>query len=135
MTKNLDFVLTDRPVNGTAARMLSKGVHYEPQKEASRFHSEFPISTVPVPKQPGFIDLTGVTFGRMKVVGYVGRFMNGNRGMWLVRCACGRYETRSSHAIKNPQREDSCTYCDYLDLIKTDFARLRKLGLKIDERT
>jgi hypothetical protein len=44
----------------------------------------------------------------------------GNNGaLWIVRCVCGKYETRKSKAIKNIlNAHDHCSYCDNNLLLK-----------------
>jgi hypothetical protein len=42
-----------------------------------------------IPRDSRFKDLTGQTFGRLKVLQYVGKSKNGSR--WICRCECGNH--------------------------------------------
>ena len=96
------------PVDRVALRVMLPGVHYEPAKKSNQ-----PIWE-DRPRTTGFPglkkdDLTGKTQGRLKVIGYFGK------KHWLVKCNCGRYETRKAPAIKNPNnRGDRRQICRHL---------------------
>lgn len=47
------------------------------------------------PTPPGITDLTGLTFGLVTVVG----FTDDDRARWLVRCACGYEDIRTTKAL------------------------------------
>lgn len=46
------------------------------------------VRLVDTPKDPRFVDITGQTFGRLQVIGYMGKARN-NHSLWLCRCDCG----------------------------------------------
>jgi hypothetical protein len=56
------------------------------------------------------IDLTGRTFGRMKVIGlYAERNPNlKQKATWVVRCSCGVYEVCKARTINNPKNSNHC---------------------------
>ena len=111
MQKNRFFDVSLRPVNSTAARVVSRGVHYDSSKKIVQRHWDVPPPVRPVPKDPSLQDLTGVKFGRFTVLGF---YAEGN-GLWVVRCACGDYETRRTKSIKNPNNDqDRCENCRQL---------------------
>lgn len=65
-------------------------------------------------------NLTGRTFGRMRVAGLLDEPGTGNkRAKWVVQCNCGNYELRSARAIKNAKRSrpDMCRVCNHLNQI------------------
>ena len=66
-------------------------------------------------------DLTNVRFGKFVVIGFLTkrRKKNGtDKKIWLVKCDCGRYETRRSKAILNPKNSnDKCKVCRDNDFI------------------
>ena len=117
MSRDNDFLFTHKPVNKTASRVLSGGEHYEPRKKLNQFHSIAPLPTKSF-SGPKSLDLTGAKFGRFTVIGFLGK-SKARPGLWLVRCACGHYETRRSPAIKNPDNhDDCCSYCRNLKDLK-----------------
>lgn len=109
-----DFVYTSKPINAEAAKVLQKGEHYESKKKINQVSSENPITTTPFPG-PKSDDLTGRSIGRLTVIGYRGGGSPTAKKcgcLWVVRCACGRYETRRTKAIKNVKNDvDCCQYC------------------------
>lgn len=107
------------PIDRVAARVIRPGIHYEKQLPDGCKHWREVQPTIPFVVQrhnPQSRDLTGERFGLFTVVGYLGRVgpLQGGRrtAMWLVRCACGDYESRSAKAIKNTANaEDRCIVC------------------------
>ena len=55
-----------------------------------------------------FIDLTGQTFGALAVLERINTNKKGR--FWLVRCACGNVEDRTSIALRN-QGAKYCREC------------------------
>jgi hypothetical protein len=116
-----DAVLASVPQDATAGKVTSRGVHYDPKIDvkARKYsdvptHSDAPSKCVPVPNVPNFVNLTGRKFGRLTVVGYLGRLnpKNEKKSSWLCRCVCGDYATRKAASIKNPNNaEDCCAKC------------------------
>ena len=106
------------PVNKQAAIVTSKGYQYDPTKIIDQDHWDSPPPTKPVKhNQP---DLTGIRFGKLAVVGVYEKTRRGTK--WVVRCSCGRYESRYSKAIKkSSNRNDMCCLCrhhEYITRIK-----------------
>lgn len=104
-----------RPVNKTAATVAGgtsqarAPVAIVPE---SRQHWQTPPRTIQI--EPNEADLTGRRFGRMVVVGKFSRGEGKLKPTWLVRCACGDYETRKSRAINNPiNTDDKCVQCEF----------------------
>lgn len=106
-----DRIAASTPLNATAARVTSQnGDHYEPeQKIGTQQHWTAPPRCVKGPDVPGFIDLTGKRFGSLTTIGFLGG--NNKRGLWLVRCDCGDYESRRTKTVKNGKPEDCCQKC------------------------
>ena len=122
MDKNYEFVFTNKSINKTASKVLSKGEHFESNKKISHtaYHSEV---SLPTKKFPGPIkdDLTGYKFGRFVVIGYLGKRKDKTKALWLVRCNCGHYEIRKTKVIKSKKNIDACCdYCNYLEYIKSN---------------
>jgi hypothetical protein len=113
----IEVGLTHVPLNGTAARVTSKGFQYKPDKKINAAHWREPPPTKKFPSLSKN-DLTGIKFGRFTVVGY----LRDMRKRWLVRCVCGAFESRTAKAIRNPKNEeDRCQICRHT-------AHLRKRG-------
>ena len=132
MSNVFDKLLTSRPVNSAAARVLGSGVHYEPQKTIIQRHWTAPPQVKPLTAEQRanvqFEDLTGASFGRFKVIGYLGKMGEGKGSppLWLVRCVCGDYESRTKKSIRNPEnRGDRCEKCRALSHLKRHEAYLR----------
>lgn len=113
------------PINKTAARVVSAGEQYVPNKKhGSYLHSELPLPTRRIPSDAP--DLRGIRFGSFRVVG-LGEQGVGRRGNapWVVRCDCGRYEHRTAKAIRNPRNtEDACNICRHTAFLKRRMAYL-----------
>jgi hypothetical protein len=126
------------PVDRTAALVTSKrrgkydDTAHIPQ---TRWHSEVPPPMRhPDPGMRPGTNLTGRRFGWLTVVGQLDYKAadrdSGKRrrhgAHWVVRCDCGKYETRFRKGLTNPKnKEDRCAACwklarmkrhrDYLD--------------------
>lgn len=112
---NLADFYARKPVNKTAATVISTGTHFIPQKKIQTNDSDLPLAIRPLTKSElwhkDFRDLTGRRVGRFTVLGASLDFPK----HWVVRCACGRYSTRRSRAIKNPENtQDRCEHCRHL---------------------
>lgn len=118
---DMDAVAPLMPSDKTAAVVGGKGVHYEFSALPTRAHSATPLSTRAASAQersnPSFSDLSGLQFGRMRVVGIAERTTNDGMN-WVVRCVCGNYETRKAKVIRkciadNEPDDDRaiCSWC------------------------
>ena len=47
-----------------------------------------------------FIDLTGITFGRLSVISYAGKIKGNKYHYWNCQCSCGKMTTAASAALK-----------------------------------
>jgi len=113
------FNRTACPINVTAAKVLFKGEDFTPDKKILTAHSYSPFPTRLVPKNS--VDLTGESVGRLTVIGLAEK-----RGMWVVRCDCGRYTMRRAKAIRNQNNTyDRCDACRHLLFLKRESAYLR----------
>ena len=116
-------------VNSTAARVISKGVHYEPQLKKLRtpdICQKEPLQTIKLTwEQLGlnkktFPDLTGQSNGRMDVIGYYGKTNKKQKGKWVCKCKCGNYTLREAAAIKRWKdgSNDCCRECRHLESLR-----------------
>lgn len=116
--------------NRVAANVVKRGTHFTPKlKDAPGFvHAKERPPTVPY-LGPRHTDLTGIRFGHFTVIGVYQRQKERAGGKrrnaktkgasWLVRCACGAYETRKAKSIKNPNNShDRCRECRAVAYIK-----------------
>lgn len=115
-------VASSAPVDRVAARGMGKGVapiSRPDDPSPGKRESDTPMRTEPFPGLDCH-DITGKTFGRFTVVGFLfaGK-ANPNGTPWVVRCSCGRYAVRRSKSMRrNPQRM-MCRECDYRNQLAT----------------
>lgn len=110
-----DAILASAPLNATAGRVTAKGWEYTPDIAASAQEWDGPPEIVRPSethlRNPCFVDLTGVKYGRLVVLGMM-QETSGNSALWVCRCACGKYVGRRAKAIKT-QKGDRCVGCDH----------------------
>lgn len=108
------------PINKAAAIAISKGTHFNHElKDAAK--DLYWINPKPMIEfdQP-LPDLTGVKFGRLTVLGFLGG------KSWQVRCSCGLYSSRRRKAILNKDNNvDACTECANIAYIKRTYHYLK----------
>jgi hypothetical protein len=101
-------IVTSRPVDGTAARVVAQGPKgYDSGKKILQALSPTPFATIPLPANaPSLVDLTGWRRGKLTVIGFHGK------KRWVCRCVCGYYTLRSARALKNEHNiQDMCDRC------------------------
>lgn len=111
------------PVDKLARRVTLGGIRYVPHKTIENAHSPTPLAIRPAnfreKSNPNFVDLTGRKVGTMKVLG----ISADHKKTWVVRCVCGKYETRSSKAIMNINNTgDCCQWCRQLKYLQREDA-------------
>lgn len=108
-----------RPINATAARVVSAGTHYTPNKR----HGSEVFEVRPPVRQatrrdrsvPGYSDLAGVRRGRLVVVG----LSESAALKWVMRCDCGSYVIRTNKAARNEANDaDACEECRHVLYLK-----------------
>lgn len=114
-----------RPINATAAMVVSNGTHFNSSKKIQELESDIPHETKKIPF--GVEDLTETRFGRFTVKGLFAF----KKGRWVVRCVCGIYSIRKAKAIKNPLNNiDRCGKCMEQLFIKRRF-HYEKTGIDL----
>lgn len=125
MDNAFDKVLASRPVNAQTARVMGKGFEYTPAKKITQRHWSSPPEFGQKPTEPNFSDCTGHRFGRFTVVGYFGS-KKGGGSLWVCRCSCGDYETRSGKSVRNQANTaDRCENCRHLQFLQRQADWLR----------
>ena len=123
--------LHSKPINKTAALVVSKGYAYSSTKKISGTECSiaFPIENTENHKRSNYVDdLAGKRFGRLTAKGICVR----TRGMWSCRCDCGMYVLRKAKAVKNPNNKlDCCSECRHLLHLKRE-AHYRECGKNKD---
>lgn len=114
------------PVDKTAYR-VTRDQHVDDSYEIKNKDQKLGVSYWKAPKlmsnPPREYDVTGVKFGFMTVIGYLGK------GKWQCKCKCGNYTSRRYKAITNPNNDvDACEECRELAYIKRtyDFCKTGK---------
>ncbi len=130
------------PNDRTAATVTSESRDTPEERGYTRPHWKAPPAmmapTKPMLLDPTFRDLTGTAPGRFVVLGIL-VVPRGHRGpqQWVLRCACGDYETRRAKAILHPEgRPDRCEDCERLEALRrreTDKAMGRASRVTIEE--
>lgn len=121
----------DRPVDRTAARVVSRGESHEYRVCEGAVNSDLPLETrVPTPAElrtSTFRNLSGATLGRLTVIGISAT----TNARWVCRCLCGSYVMRTAKAIKTAAPDSCCHQCHLLVLAKRhEF--IRRTGKEIE---
>ncbi len=116
------------PIDSTAARVTSKGEHYQVNRKESPVQVwDTPPPTLAAPKTTE--SLIGQCHGKVTIVGYLG---SGGRGsQWLARCVCGKYAVRNGKSwrkTKNPN-DDCCPDCNAIQARKHYYERTKHFEL------
>jgi hypothetical protein len=120
-TMDWDAVAAAAPLDKAASVVRDgAGEHYDPEALGQPHWTTPPPTT----KAPGHrADLTGVSVGRLRVVGYSHSHPKGG-SRWVVRCTCGDYELRTSKAIEEPgpngTHEPMCRKCGRMEYMKRE---------------
>jgi hypothetical protein len=122
----LERVFASAPNGRTAATVTSASAdQYEsPVKPGGLHWDAQPRTRAPNARDAslhGFEDMTGRRFGRMTVIGLASERAYGSKvkGCWVVRCACGHYESRRAKAIRNPANaDDACVHCRHVAFLR-----------------
>lgn len=103
-----------RPINKTAALVVSGGQSYNFKETSPIKDSPFPLPTRPL-GQNEKEDLSGRKIGRLSVVG---RSATDN-GKWVCRCSCGTYILRKSKSLlAESGKTCPCHQCERLAVSK-----------------
>jgi hypothetical protein len=122
---DFERIAASAPINATAARQLSPGEAYTPAVTIRDYWQDMPpLKTAAQLNQsarrnPMWRDFTGMTFGRLTVLGVMVKDGNGPAS-WVCRCKCGGFCSRTSKSLKVAERGgnsfvDRCGMCDYLN--------------------
>lgn len=127
----IDQLASSVPQNRTAARVMSKGVHYDPNMAIPEtyVHEDMPPPLMPVTPElanaKSYQMYAGKTFGRWRVIGLSAEQNRKKKARWVVRCSCGRYENRKAPALRNAaENGDCCAECKHLWHIKEQYKKL-----------
>lgn len=119
------------PANKQAAMIFAGGEHYAPKGKIALLHKEVCPPLIEI--QKNWENLTGLVVGRLTAVGPT-RASPGSELRWAVRCACGKYETRTAKALKNPNNfGDRCHVCRHVANERRSY-EFHKHGREIDVR-
>jgi hypothetical protein len=107
----MEDIARNDPVDKTAARVVTSGVHYQLKgTKVAHWEACPPLRKFRGSRSPTDRNLAGKRFGSFRVMGI--HALGHKVRKWVVRCACGRYELRSGRAICNPKNtEDCCVQC------------------------
>lgn len=113
LKSSFDRLLSLNPIDKNAAEALRPGEHFSSIRRLEQVHLLNPVQCLPLPRDVQFVDRTGQKKGRMTAIGYLGS------GLWLVRCVCGRYESRRNRAFRSDKNiNDKCEECDVTEYLR-----------------
>lgn len=109
----------ERPINGTAARVMARGESFEFTENEYISDSCMPLPTREITPEmllnSSFTDLTGKVFGRFTVIG----LSISRDSKWVCRCVCGTYILRKVKGLKDGGAANSpCNQCYRLAVLK-----------------
>lgn len=113
----------ERPVNASAARVVSRGENFQYKGLETEICSPTPLALNE--SRPDGEDFTGARFGRLTVVGWIGE----GKGKWSCKCICGNYVVRRAKAIRQAAEDSSCQQC-YLMAVSKKKEFLRRTGIE-----
>jgi hypothetical protein len=116
-------IAASAPADSTAARVTSKGAHYDPSFKSCRDTWDAPPPMKPVPAVPTAQGIVGRRFGRLTVIGLRAEQNQNKRSSWVVRCVCGAYEVRKAAAIRNSDPQACCQRCEAVRRHRENYAR------------
>lgn len=121
-----DKIASSTPINAAAARVTYGGENFD-DTHLVRSSKSLQFSTCPkladlreLAKNPSFTDLTGVRYGRLRVVGALEKdgVSSSDKARWVVRCDCGDYTTQKTKTVKRASPAAMCLRCVYLRSLK-----------------
>lgn len=108
----------ERPVDKTAALVISRGESFSYRRSLTSNDSEMPLETKEIPE--GTPDFRGKKFGRMTVIGYSAT----KRKRWVCRCVCGTYTLRRLEVVEKGDEKNTCDQCNFHAInMKKEFMR------------
>ena len=126
-TTQYDRIFSSSPLNEVAGRVTAQADEvFESKKKIIQAHSDVPLPTKPFIANSKTPNLSGKSIGRLTVVGLSasGKSRPDSGALWVVRCVCGRYETRRTKSIlKETNTHDSCDECRQTAFIQSEAGR------------
>jgi hypothetical protein len=122
-TSDWDAIAASEPLDRLAALVAAVGFSADEETMLAKAKSDIKALTQ---RDPNFRNLIGLKKGRLTVVAYGGSNKKASRARWIVRCVCGRYEARSTRALRPECTNDRCDKCNDLDRIRKGFHPLHR---------
>ncbi|PJN96883.1 hypothetical protein CNY89_00065, partial [Amaricoccus sp. HAR-UPW-R2A-40] len=131
-------IAASAPINKQAAMATGRGgEHYAPPAHRNNAISSDVMLPYRGPSReelicPDFHNLVGVSWGRSVVMGIFDHeraevvigSAKSRKQKWVIRCACGRFETRSSKVIRAAiPRTGHCAHCDHTEWLRNRHKR------------
>lgn len=121
--KDFDRLANRVAVDKTTARVLGRGVHWEPKRVFQDHWQDTPVPLQPWPKDVSVPFEPGFRACRVVVVGYAGRSNGGGKrgkARWAVRCDCGQYGHFKAGYLRSAKGRANamCPRCDYANELK-----------------
>ncbi|EBA6160013.1 hypothetical protein H8U31_001367 [Salmonella enterica] len=116
-----NFVGHSAPINRTAAAVMKKGEHWEPDCPPCPLEQDIPYAVMPEwmigeVEYHTLPNYTGIQRGRLTAYGFYRPARK-----WACRCSCGRHVLRNTRAIANDKNlSDACRNCRELMFLKRE---------------
>jgi len=131
--KSIFAGLNLKPINKTAATVVSSGFEFKPVKEFENCFKDIPSIKISSRSRAGEV------FGRYTVIGLYEKNPKYSH-KFVVRCVCGNYSILRGHTINQAQkyaelsRLSMCDECDYLIYIRSGRPKITKTQKSSDSR-
>jgi hypothetical protein len=116
-----DRLLASAPIDKKAALAVARSAEQMPKGSP---YPRFEIGELPplvrFRARNGTEDLSGESFGRIRVIGFIGPLGNGRHAkhLWLIRCVCGVYEGRRYETLKKRRDDTMCWDCNHTETLR-----------------
>ena len=129
-----DRLAASTPINRLAAQQTGPGNTWNPKVKLQDWYEQIPPmkSVAKFLHDPGFTDFTGVTVGRLTVLGLWDKGEAQTPASWVCRCKCGYFCSRTSKSLRVGVRGGNsfvpmCGRCDYQRLLAAGY-QFKSLG-------
>jgi hypothetical protein len=126
-TTQFDRIFASSPLDAKAGRVTAQVDEvFESKKKITQQHSDVPLPMRPIPRNSTTPNLINRSVGRLTVAGLsaTGKSRPNRGALWVVRCVCGRYETRRTSSILSAANaSDACEECRQTAFIQQQAAR------------
>ena len=127
MSDRIDRLVSSIAVDGKAARVTGRGVHYDPQM---RPHATKALIGMPPILRPV---KAGQKMGRWTIIGLAAESPTTSAkkpdSLFVVKCVCGRYGLRRKKSLGLARkRNEGCPECKHFQFVKRQYRKPAPTG-------